>query len=367
MQSTKTLRRECEELKHQLSEARRLQSTNAAEIKRLKEEAEARDAEILEALQQQVATSAVLKVISRPNFDLQFVLDTLIKSAVELCDADCASIFQREGDLYFGVSNYGFGPEYIAHAASHPFRAGKHSMTARIAMERKPVYILDVLVDSDYRASEYQRLGGYRTMFGVPLLRDNEPIGNLNLGRFTVRPFTQRQIELVKTFADHAVIAIENARLFDEVQATTRDLSEALQQQTATSEVLKAISRSTFDLQTVLDTLVQSATELCDGDRGVIYLQERDAFHLKAYTAHSEESVRYLKQNPQRPGRGSGGARVLLTGEIQNIPNIQADEEYDPTLRASLGTQGLLGVPLMRDQAIVGAIVVARAKVGTFN
>ena len=195
-------------------------------------------------------------------------------------------------------------------------------------------------------------------MLAIPLKRENEVLGVFALTRPVPGPFTQRQIELVRTFADQAVIAIENVRLFDEVQARTKDLQEALQQQTATADVLKVISRSAFDLQTVLDTLVRSAGELCEAATGAVYLQEGQAFHLKAHTGLTEDLVHYLKQNPQKPGRGSGGARVLLTGQIQNIPDVQADEDYSLDLRSTAErTRALLGVPLLREQAIVGAIV----------
>jgi two-component system, NtrC family, sensor kinase len=184
-----------------------------------------------EARRQQIATSGVLKVISGSIFDLQVVLDTLIKSAVELCDADCASIFQREGEFYRCVSSFGFSAEYIAYGDAHPLKADGNSIAGRVAVEKRPVQVLDVATaDANYAAREYQRLGGHRTVFGVPMLRNGEPIGALNLGRFTVRAFAERQIELVQTFADQAVIAIENARLFREVEARTRDLANSLQE-----------------------------------------------------------------------------------------------------------------------------------------
>ena len=181
-----------------------------------------------EAFAQQAATADVLRVISRSNFDLQTVLDTLVVSAARLCDADRACIFQKRGDVYRWVSNFGFSPELIAYADEHPFTAGKHSTTSRVALEGRPIHNPDVLADPNYRASEYQRLGDYRTMLGIPLLREGVPIGVFILTRQQVRPFTDRQIELVTGFADQAVIAIENVRLFDEVQVRTRELAASL-------------------------------------------------------------------------------------------------------------------------------------------
>ena len=198
----------------------------------------------------------MLKVISRSAFDLQTVLDTLVGSAARLCEAEKACIFQRRGELYHWVSNFGFHEELVTYAKSHPFAAGAKSVTSRVARDRQAVHVADALSDPEYAASEYRRLGKYRTILGVPLLREGEPIGVFIMTREAVRPFDQRQVELLQTFADQAVIAIENVRLFDEVQARTKDLQEALQQQTATADVLKVISRSAFDLQAVFDTLI---------------------------------------------------------------------------------------------------------------
>ena len=183
----------------------------------------------------------MLRVISRSTFDLQTVLDTLVISAARLCDADRACIFQKKGDVYRWVSNFGFSPELIAYADNHPFTAGTNSTTSRVALEGKPIHNPDVLADPNYRASEYQRLGNYRTMLGIPLLREGAPIGVFILTREQVRPFADRQIELVTSFADQAVIAIENVRLFDEVPARTRELAASLD-----------------DLRTAQDRLVQT-------------------------------------------------------------------------------------------------------------
>src|SRR6201986_2289821 len=181
-----------------------------------------------ETFAQQAATADVLKVISRSTFDLQTVLDTVVISAARLCDADRACIFQRKGEVYRWVSNFGFSPELVAYATDHPFTAGPNSTTSRVALEGRPIHNPDVLADPDYRASEYQRLGNYRTMLGIPLLREGATIGVFILTREQARPFADRQIELVTSFADQAVIAIENVRLFDEVQARPRELAASL-------------------------------------------------------------------------------------------------------------------------------------------
>ncbi len=191
-----------------------------------------------EAFAQQSATADVLRVISRSAFDLQTVLDTLVVSAARLCDADRACIFQKKGDVYRWVSNFGFSAELIAYADEHPFTAGTHSTTSRVALEGKPIHNPDILADPNYRASEYQRLGDYRTMLGIPLLREGVPIGVFILTRQQVRPFTDRQIELVTGFADQAVIAIENVRLFDETKSRTRELAASLEELRAAQDRL---------------------------------------------------------------------------------------------------------------------------------
>src|SRR5215472_9255928 len=215
---------------------------------------QANSRDLAHTLVQQTATADVLKVISRSAFDLQIVLDTLVESAARLCEADMAVITRQRGDQYFRAGSYGFSAEFMDHMKDIPVRPERATIAGRTLLEGKVTHVHDGHADPDYTFPEAQRLtGDPRTILGVPLLREGKTVGTLVLLRRKVRPFTDKQIELVTTFADQAVIAIENVKLFDEVQAKTRDLSEALEQQIATSEVLSVISSSAGELAPVFD------------------------------------------------------------------------------------------------------------------
>ena len=229
------------------------------------------------SLQQQTATADVLKVISRSTFDLQTVLSTLVESAARLCAADKAALFQRDGEVYRLATTYGDSGDMAQYAAEHPLRPGRDSITGRVALEGKAVHIHDVLADPEYRQTGYQQAFGYRTNLGVPLLRDGTTIGVFSLVRNEVNPFTEKQIELVTTFADQAVIAIENARLLTELRQRTADLTEALEQQTATSEVLSVISSSPGELDQVFQTMLENAVKICEAKFGFMLRYRRSS------------------------------------------------------------------------------------------
>src|ERR1700751_1365676 len=285
----------------------------------LEKKVESRTAELSETLQQQTATSDVLKVMSRSAFDLQPVFNTIIQTACRLCEAGFAMIFELGGHRYEIAAANNAAEAFVKHAAEHRLPLGRGSLVGRTAQERKPIHIPDCLADPDYAAMDYYAVGKYRTMLGVPLLRVGAPIGVIGMMRTAVRPFSDKQIELVTTFADQAVIAIENVRLFEEVQARTQDLQESLQQQTATADVLKVISRSAFDLKSVLQTLVESAGRLF-GPRFALVTREKDGalYRAEAY-GFSREYLDYVQDIPIKPDRGSASGRALLEGRVVHI------------------------------------------------
>ena len=306
--------------------------------------------ELRQSLQQQTATADVLKVISRSAFDLQPVLDTLVESAVRLCEAKDAFIFLRKGELYHVVARYGFSAEFQNYLVEHPRLPDRGSVTGRTALEGKVIHIPDVLADPEYTWHEARQLGGYRTVLGVPLLREGSPGGVIIVARTAVQPFTTKQIELVTTFADQAVIAIENVRLFDEVQARTQELSESLQQQTATADVLKLISRSTFNLESVLNTLVESAARLCEADIATIAREKDEYYHNVASYGFPPGFQDYLETVPIERGRGSVFGRVLLECKPVHVVDVLADPEYAMReLQKRAGYRTVLVVPLLRE------------------
>ena len=341
--------------------------------------------ELRESLAQQTATADVLKVISRATFDLQTVLDTLTESAARLCEADRAAIHRRVGDEYPFASKYGFDDQFSEFMKNYRFVPEPDTVLGRTVLEARIFHVHDInaapptaggiaetaSADSEERlrdAIKWRKLGGYRTLLGVPLIREGSVIGAVMLAREQVRPFTDKQIELATTFADQAVIAIENVRLFDEVQARTDDLTESLQQQTATADVLKVISRSTFDLQSVLDTLVELVARLCRAERTGIRIAKDGLYHNLADFGFLPAHRELMRSTPLKPDRSSIVGRVALDRRPIHILDSQVDTDTEMASRSRSGnTRTMLGVPLLREGTPIGVLLLQRSVVEPFT
>src|SRR5262245_17308232 len=329
--------------------------------------------ELRESLQQQTATADVLEVISRSTFDLQTVLDTLAESAVRLCAADRSVIRRRVGDTYPVAATYGFSPEQRAYREQYSRTPDPGSIFGRTLVERRTVHIPDFLADPEYRQPDAPNVFGVRAGLGVPLMREDNVVGVLPVVRNESRAFTQQQIELVETFADQAVIAIENARLFDEVQARTADLTESLQQQTATSEVLQVISSSTGELEPVFETILANATRICEAKFGSLYLYDGVRFRVGALHDAPAAFAEFRRREPVfHPPPGSGLAQIVATKRTIHTPDITLDKGYvdrNPIIVASVelaGFRTVLGVPMLKDDNLIGCISIYRQEVRPF-
>jgi GAF domain-containing protein len=337
------------------------QAVIAIENTRLLNELRQRTTDLSESLEQQTATSKVLEVISRSAFDLQAVFETVAESSVRLCGADRAAIWRFDGELLRMVAAFNAPQALKEFLAQNPIRPGRDSTLARAALERRTVHIPDVLADPEYSYGA-KNIDKLRTTLAVPILKGDELLGGLNIYHLEeVSPFTDKQIALVETFADQAAIAIDNVRLLDE-------LRQSLQQQTATADVLKVISRSTFDLQTVLQTLVESAARLCDADKATITRRRGDAFYRAEAYGFSAEFMDYVRDIPVLPERGYVTGRALLEGKAVHIPDVQADPEYTWVEAQSLGGyRTVLGVPMLREGIPIGVLALTRNDVRPFT
>jgi GAF domain-containing protein len=331
--------------------------------------------ELRESLEQQTATADVLKVISRSTFDLQKVLATLVESAARLCAADQGALFQRDGDVYRLATTYGYAGDTAKFADIPPLRPDRSSVTGRVALEGKAVHVHDVLADPEYRASEYQRAFGYRTNLGVPLLRDGTTIGVFALVRNEVNPFTEKQIELVTTFADQAVIAIENARLFEAEQQRTRELSESLEQQTATSEVLRVISSSPGQLEPVFAAILDNATRICQANFGTLFLREGEALRVAAH--HGSLTKAWDEQwrvgTLVRPDASLQAFQTLSARQPLQVVDLSKAPSYlarNPKAVNSVevgGIRTMVTVPMLKDSEAIGVITIFRTEVREFT
>src|SRR5262245_27053663 len=257
--------------------------------------------------------------------------------------------------------------------AHHPAGLDRGTVSGRVMLDRKIVHVPDVLADPEYTYSELQKIGGYRTALGVPLLREGTPIGVMAMNRCAVRPFSDKQIELVTTFADQAVIAIENVRLFDEVQARTRELSEALEQQTATSEVLRVISSSPGELEPVLQAMLENAVRICEAKFAHVYLYDGDAFRITAHHNTPAALAEERERTPHRPGPKSSLGRMATTKQVVHVADLAATQAYierDPASVTAVelgGVRTVLVVPMLKESELIGALTIYRQEARTFT
>jgi class 3 adenylate cyclase len=314
--------------------------------------------ELRQSLKQQTSTADVLKVISRSTFDLPSVLDTLVGSVAQLCEADMVGIATQGRDGWRPAASYGLSPRYQQVIAQMKIPSGRGSIAGRVILEGKSVQISDIEADQEYELKEATRISGANTILGVPLLRERNPIGIMVLQRRAKQPFTDQQIELAETFADQAVIAIENARLISELRQRTTDLTEALEQQTATADVLEVISRSAFDLHAVFKTVAESSVRLCGADRAFIFRFDGELLRLEVAHNSSPEFAEWVAKNPIRPGRHSGAARAALERRTIQIEDVQVDPEFTYGARDFEGVRTVLAVPILKGCDLLGVMII---------
>jgi two-component system, NtrC family, sensor kinase len=348
------------------------QAVIAIENVRLFDDVQARTQEVQESLEYQTAISDVLNVISRSPNTLQPVLDTIVQTAARLCEAEFSVFFRlHEGACHIAASNVEV--DFIKFAREHPFIPTRASCSGRAILEQRTVHVLDASTDPEYAMPDYRLVANNRTMLAVPLLRDGIPLGTITLWKTRVEPFTEKQIDLITTFADQALIAIENVRLFEAEQLRSRELAESLEQQTATSEVLGVISSSPGELEPVFQAMLENATRICEAKFGVLMLAEGDAFRLGAIHNAPQAFAEFMRRGPVRPSPHITFGRAVVTKRVAQTADITIERPYlqgDPLAVAAAelgGYRTVLAVPMLKEGEIIGALVFFRQEVRTFN
>jgi len=352
------------------------QAVIAVENVRLFKELEGRNRDLTESLEQQTATAEILRAISSSPTDIRPVLDTLVHAAARFCGAANVVLLNLDGGVLRGAAAAGpLGEEIVRsfgsiEAFEVPVNMG--SVSGRAVSECRTVHVHDLAAEPESElpvGRDLQRRLGHHTIVASPLLREGTPIGAILLVKTEVKPFSDKQLELLRTFADQAVIDIENVRLFKELEARNRDLTESLEQQTATSDILRVISQSQTDVQPVFDTIVRSAVRLCNGLFSALLQFDGELLHHVAqhnYTPEALEQARRLY--PTRPSRAHGSGRTILERAVVHIPDNELDPEFQhQAISRAVGWRSGLFVPMLREGAPIGVIMVARAEPGPFS
>ncbi len=343
------------------------QAVIAIENVRLFKELEVRNRDLTETLEQQTATGEILRVISSSMTDLQPVFDIIAESAVRLCGGQVATVTRFDGEWVHLGAIYGSSTKGIdALRHTFPMRPSAAGGAARAIHDRATVHIPDVLQDENYRIQGAALTAGFRAVLGVPMLREGHAIGAITLGRAQAGPYSDTQVKLLRTFADQAVIAIENVRLFKELETKNRDLTETLEQQTATGEVLRVISASPTDVQPVFDTIARNAARLCEAQFCFVYRYDGRLLHFVAHHGVTREGAETVRRRfPAPPSRGSAAARAVLDRDVAQIPDVHADPDFALATTATVaGYRSAIGVPMLRDGLPIGSIAVARSQAG---
>ena len=339
----------------------------------LENKVEQRTAELTESLEQQTATSEVLEIISSSAGELEPVFQKMLENATRVCGAKFGTMVLYEGDLVRRAALYNVPPAFSALQKTQVWRPHPESGLSLIAKTKQVMHVDDLRKNTPYLQGDpmvvaLSDIAGARTIVMVPMLKENELIGAISIYRQEVKPFTEKQIALVSNFAKQAVIAIENTRLLKELRLRTDDLTESLQQQTATADVLKVISRSAFDLKSVLTTLTESAKALCGASLGIICLRDGEVMRLQAESGCTQAFIEFMKANPIRPGRDTITGRVFMDGQPVHVPDVRLDREYNFGSAPTIGDyRAVLAVPLMRDGAVEGVLLLGRPMPGPFS
>ena len=350
------------------------QAVIAIENTRLLNELRQRTDDLSESLEQQTATSEVLSVISSSVTDAQPVFDMIADSAAKLCEAQFCFVYRFDGELLHFVAHRSVTPEVLElNRRAYPAPPTRNSVASRAILERRIVQVPDVSADPEYGLVEMAAIAGYRSAVAVPIMRDGVPVGCIAVTRAQVGLLPDRQIDLLKTFADQAVIAIENTRLFEAEQHRTAELSEALEQQTATSEVLKVISSSQGDLEPVFQAMLENAVRICDASFGMLFRIDDGLVSAEAMVGVPPQFAEFWHRGPQRPGPRTALGRTVEKRQTVHVADVRAEAAYvegEPVFVAAVNLGGfrtLLNVPMLKDNELIGAIAIYRQEVRPFT